>query len=57
MKPKYFLTDVVGKGRCCKIGSMEDHGCDDGNDMRRLWYCTSAQAVQNCHPRIQVSQR
>lgn len=33
VKPKYFLTDVVGKGRCCKIGSMEDHGCDDGNDM------------------------
>lgn len=36
MKPKYILTDVVGKGRCCKIGSIAGHGSEHGDAMGRL---------------------
>lgn len=36
MKPKCFLTDVVGKRRCCKTGSMAGRGCEDGDAMGRL---------------------
>lgn len=36
VKPKHILTDVVGKGRCCKIGSIAGRGSEHGDAMGRL---------------------